>query len=180
MEVALSPDELLRQYRKKPLFDPDSLPVQLVCTDAQIKAIIPQRPPLLFVDGLTGLDINAGLIAGYRQMNPADPVFSGHFPDYPVYPGTFTVEMIGQLGLCLYYFVNNQRIDIGLDARPIRLRATKLPGALFLEPILPGDTVILLAKRLVFDGFYGSIIGQALVRGKVAVVAMGEVMILED
>lgn len=175
-----SNDELLKSYRKKPLFEVSSLAIQMEYGQAEIEKIIPHRKPLLFVDGLSALDWENGLIAGIRNMEATDPVFAGHFPEFPVYPGNFTVEMVGQLGLCLYYFVNNQRSDIGTDAKPIALRATKMAGALFLEPILPGDKVTLLAKRLKFDGYFGSMIGQAIVRGKVAVVAIGEVMILDD
>lgn len=173
-------EELLKSFRKKPLFDPAALPHALDYGAADIGRIIPHRPPLLFVDRLSALDYEQGLMAGGRTMDAGDPVFAGHFPDYPVYPGNFTVEMVGQLGLCMYYFVTKGRADIGADAKPIALRATKMAGALFMEPIRPGDEVLLLAKRIEFDGYFGSMVGQALVGGKVAVVTIGEVMILED
>jgi len=177
---AIPYDELLRKYRKKPLVELEGLPHKLECGRQDIEKIIPHRSPLLFVDTLSAVDFQNGMIAGGRIMQAADPVFSGHFPEFPVYPGNFTVEMIGQLALCLYYFVNNQRSSIGPDAKPIALRATKMGGALFQEPILPGDEVILLAQKINFDAYFGSMIGQAIVRGKVAVVTIGEVMILED
>jgi 3-hydroxyacyl-[acyl-carrier-protein] dehydratase len=119
-------------------------------------------------------------MAGERRMDPADPVFGGHFPDFPVYPGNFTVESIGQLGLCLYYFVANGLSAIAPEARPLALRATKIAGSLFIEPIRPGDTVTMLVRKHSWDGYFASLVGQALVNGKVAVVTMGEVMILED
>lgn len=171
---------LLKSFRKKALFDIEILPVKLDYGRDAIEKIIPHRPPLLFVDRLVGYDPAEGLMAGKRFMDPQDPVFAGHFPDFPVYPGNFTIETIGQLGLCMYYFVANKRSDIGSDAAPIQLRATKVGGALFVEPILPGDEVTILAKRISFDGYFAAIIGQAMVRGKVAVVTIGEVMIMND
>ncbi len=176
---AASTEALLKSFRKKPLFDKDQLPVTLNYGEADIKKIIPHRSPLLYVDKLDTYDPNEGLMAGRRLIAKDDPVFLGHFPDFAVYPGNFTVESIGQLGLCMYYFVANNRNDIADDAKPIQLRATRIMGALFIEPILPGDEVVLLAKRLSFDGYFATVIGQAIVRGKVAVVTCGEVMIID-
>jgi len=173
-------DALLKTWRKKPLFDPESLPVKLdVASDSIIK-LIPHRPPLLYVDKIISIDVSEGLIAASRKLEVDDPVFKGHFPDFPVYPGNFTVETIGQAGLCLYYFIANNRSDIATDAKPVTLRATKISGALFLEPIFPGDEITILCKKLSWDGYFASILGQAIVRGKVSVVAIGEVMILEE
>lgn len=180
MSASADTEALLKSFRKKPLFDAASLPVRLEYGQADIGRIIPHRPPVLFVDRLTGLDLDQGLMSGERTLRADDPVFSGHFPDFPVYPGNFTVESIGQLGLCLYYFVANARGDIAPDARPLSLRATKIAGSLFIEPIRPGDTITMLVRRHTWDGYFASLIGQALVNGKVAVVTMGEVMILED
>jgi 3-hydroxyacyl-[acyl-carrier-protein] dehydratase len=179
MNETTSPEALLKAWRKKPLFDPSSLPTQFQLGYADITRLIPHRPPLLYVEQLSALDHIGGLIAGSRTIDPADPILKGHFPNYPVYPGNFTVESIGQLGLCMYYFYTKQRPDLGEDTSPMQLRATKIAGALFQEPILPGDEVLLLAKILHFDGYFGSMIGQAIVRNKVAVVCIGEVMIMD-
>jgi 3-hydroxyacyl-[acyl-carrier-protein] dehydratase len=46
------------------------------------------------------------------------------------------------------------------------------------SPREPGFT--LLARKIDFDGYFASMIGQALVDGKIAVVVIGEVMILGD
>ncbi|MGI9255907.1 MAG: 3-hydroxyacyl-ACP dehydratase FabZ family protein [Salinispira sp.] len=169
-------DRLLRSKRKKPLFDPADLPVKLNYSQEFIKKIIPHRSPLLFVDRLTGLNLEQGLISGERFMNPSDPVFAGHFPDLPLYPGNFVMEMIGQLALCMNYFEAQQRTDIAPDAKPIANRLIKAQ-AYYLEPIYPGVTVSILAQKLFMDEYSISLIGQALVNGKVAVVTSGEALI---
>jgi 3-hydroxyacyl-[acyl-carrier-protein] dehydratase len=171
-------EALLKSYKRKPLADIEGLSYKISIDQTGIKRIIPQREPILYVDELVAVDLEQGIIAGQRRIDSADPVFRGHFPDFPVYPGSSTVEMIGQLGLCLYYFVENKTTVIAPTARPVPLRATRIFGALFLEPILPGKVVTLLAKKLEFDGFLGTAIGQALVDNKVACVCIYEVAFL--
>jgi 3-hydroxymyristoyl/3-hydroxydecanoyl-(acyl carrier protein) dehydratase len=140
-----------------------------------IKKIIPHREPMLLVDTLTGIDLEAESIAGTRYMDKGDPVFSGHFPDYPVYPGTMEIEMIGQVGLCLYHFLTAKNHIIGENARPVEVRATKVLGAYYLGPVTPGDDVRILARKLDYDGMFASIIGQTIVGETVCCVAVGEV-----
>ncbi len=171
-------DALVKSLRKKPLARTEGLSFKLDLGREAIERIIPQRDPILYVDRLTGVDFDSGLIAGERWIDPADPVFNGHFPDFPVYPGSYTVEMIGQLGLCLYYFLENKKTEVSPDAKPLPLRATRIISAVFMEPILPGKTVTLLAQKLEFDGFLATAVGQALVDGKVACVSVGEVAFL--
>ena len=96
-----------------------------------------------------------------------------------MYPGTLTVEMLGQISLCLYYFITNQTDRIGEDASPPPVRATRILGAYFLEPIKPGDTVTLLAKRMEYDGFMARAVGQAIVNDKISCVTAGEVFFLD-
>ena len=172
-------EALLKSYKKKPLADVEGLSVKLSIDREKIKLIIPQRDPILYLDALIGVDYEREIIAGSRSIDPADPVFRGHFPGFPVYPGTYTVEMIGQLGLCLYYFLQNKTDVINPAAAPLALRATRIIGALFPSPILPGKEVILIAKKLAYDGFLATAIGQAIVDNKVACVSIGEVAFLQ-
>ena len=175
-----NPDKELRRNRKKPLFDSTSIATPVDFPKTDIERIIPHRDPLLFVDHIDGLDIDEGLISGSRTLDPSDPIFKGHFPEVPLYPGNFTLEMIGQLGLCLFYFDQNKTTSIAPDATPVPARATRIMGAYYLEPIPPGAKVQLLAKKIDFDGYFASMIGQALVDGKVAVVTIGEVIIMAE
>jgi 3-hydroxyacyl-[acyl-carrier-protein] dehydratase len=172
-------EALLKQYKRKPLASVEGLSHSLAVGRDGIEKILPHRDPILYVDRLTGIDFERGIIAGTRIIDPADPVFRGHFPEFPVYPGSSTVEMIGQLSLCLYYFIENKTTVVAPDARPFPLRATRILGALFQEPILPGMTVTLIAQKLEFDGFLATAVGQAIVNGKIACVSVGEVAFLE-
>ena len=168
---------LLKQYRKSPLAS--SVPIQLDFGRREIERIIPHRDPILLLDSLTGLDPAEGILTGTRHVPAEDPVFRGHFPDMPLYPGTLTVEMIGQLGLCLYHFVMTGGAEIAEDARPVPVRATRILGSSFLEPIRPDSEVTLVAKGLENDGFFAAAIGQAMVGDVVCCVSVGEVCFLE-
>jgi 3-hydroxyacyl-[acyl-carrier-protein] dehydratase len=55
---------------------------------------LPHRPPFLFVDGV--ISVGDSEISAYRNIELADEVFKGHFPDYPVYPGVLIIEGMAQ------------------------------------------------------------------------------------
>lgn len=169
-------EDLLKRYKKKPIVSPGELSVSLQINKEGIKKIIPHREPMLLVDSLTGLDVDQGVITGTRYLDPKDPVFSGHFPEYPVYPGNLQIEMVGQLGLCLYYFVQNKTSEISPDAAAVDIRATKVLGALFSAPLLPGTEAVIMARQVEFDGFFGAAVGQVISGGTVCCTAVGEVV----
>lgn len=145
-----------------------------------IKKIIPHRDPFLLLDSLTGLDLDEDeeTITGCRFISGEDPVFRGHFPGSPVYPGSLQLEMAGQLGLCLTYFVLNSTFAIPEESRPVPVRATKILGALFLSPVLPDRNVVIISKKLDYDGYFGRVIGQILDGETVCSVCVSEVLFL--
>jgi 3-hydroxyacyl-[acyl-carrier-protein] dehydratase len=57
--------------------------------------LIPQRPPFLMVDSIV-----AGLPGQHAtsvyKIATDNPVFAGHFPDYPVFPGVLVIENMAQ------------------------------------------------------------------------------------
>jgi 3-hydroxymyristoyl/3-hydroxydecanoyl-(acyl carrier protein) dehydratase len=188
-------DALLKKYRKKPLVTEEERRASAsfspaVFSQEELKRILPHRAPFLLVDEVTGADLltadvatedgMGSLVCGRRFLDPADPVFQGHFPEYPLYPGCLQVEMTGQLGLCLAYFIRQGKIAIPEDARPPAIRATRLLGALFLEPLLPGQDALLYAREIGYDGYFGTVLGQVVAGGKVCSVSAAEVMFLDE
>ena len=173
-------DAILKKYRKKPLISLEGAGV--LFSQEELKRILPHRDPFLLVDTVTWVEtpvVEGSAIAGKRFIDPADPVFQGHFPDFPLYPGCLQVEMSGQLGLCLAYFLKRGEVSIPADATPAPVRATRLLGALFLEPLLPGKEAILLARGIAYDGYFGTVLGQVIADGKVCSVSAAEVMFLD-
>ncbi|MCK5241221.1 beta-hydroxyacyl-ACP dehydratase, partial [bacterium] len=158
-------EKILKGFRKKAIATLETLPESLVYSQTHIKKLIPHRDPFLLLDQLIGLDLEQGIILGSRIVSAQDPVFQGHFPDLPVYPGSLQLEMIGQLGLCLYHFLTHRSSVVQENATPIQVRATKILGAHFLEPIGPDKEVQVIAKKLEHETYFGTVVGQVLCAG---------------
>ncbi|MDH4257758.1 MAG: beta-hydroxyacyl-ACP dehydratase [Candidatus Aminicenantes bacterium] len=179
-------ENLLRQYRKSQITTLQQLEkkpgfVKLDYTQEEIKKIIPHREPFLLIDRIIGVDLTKGqeTIIGSRLISRSDPVFQGHFPDYPIYPGSLQLEMSGQLGLCLTYFVIHDKTAIDKNTKAVSVRATKIYGALFLEPVFPDREVILISQKLEYNGYFGTVLSQVISDHKVCCASVAEVIFLD-
>jgi len=170
--------KLTRLYRKKVLANPDTFPFQFDYAGDDIERLIPHRNPFLFLDKLFALDLENATLAGRKRLIPDLPFFRGHFPSYPVFPGSLQVETIGQLGLCLHHFVgkNTHLIDRGASSPDVR--ATRICDAYFRTELRPGDDMVVLARLVEHDAYLGKILGQVTLHGEVAAVALLEVVFL--
>ncbi len=167
-------DRLLRQYRKKPLVSFENLPRNL--DDQSVERLIPHRGPMLMVDRVVGVDLEEALIYGVRTISPDHIGLEGHFPGYPVLPGVIQIEMLGQLALCMYRFLEHNALTLPAELPELNIRASKILGAQFLSEIRPGDEVTLVAKRLEADEYFASTIAQAFVGERICCVMAGEVV----
>lgn len=171
-------EKLLKSYRRKALVKPQDVPVELDFGRNDIERILPHRDPFLLLDHLSGLDREKRIITGSYRPSPESDLFKGHFPDYPVYPGSLQVEAVGQLGLCLVHFIETASDSIGSDASAPDIRATRVCGAFYRGEVRPGDTMTLMAQVVDYDAYFGTLLGQVLVDGNIATVALLEVTFL--
>jgi 3-hydroxyacyl-[acyl-carrier-protein] dehydratase len=153
-------DGVVRAARRRPLFDWTAVPA-LDLARSDIERLLPHRDPFLFVDRITNADLAALKIAGRRRIDPADPVFCGHFPDEPVYPGVLQLEMMGQLGLCLFG-LSRAAAPTRPEPQTTSVRALKVHHALYLAPVGPGDELVILAKIIDWNDYTGTCVGQLL------------------
>lgn len=96
---------------------------------------IPHRPPFLLVDDIIAFEKDVTCTAR-RHVDPADPVFGGHFPGNPVYPGVLILEHMAQAAC----FLMNHSSDGAPDGSiPVLGKADKVRWSAMVKP---GDTLV--------------------------------------
>lgn len=123
--------EMAKQFSETapPIYNPDAEPVMDIL---KIKELLPHRYPFLMVDKI--IEIKDNYIVGIRNVTTNEPIFDGHFPDEPVFPGVMQIEAMAQVG---GLFVLNQ-----MDPnKSFSTYFMKIDGIKFRKKIVPGDTL---------------------------------------
>lgn len=141
----------------------------------EIYCILPHRDPFVLLDTITSVDLSQQAIKAHRKILANDPVFKGHFPNNPIYPGVLQVEMMGQAALCLAYFIKENTAIVRSDAKPIKSLFTKIHHTAFLDSILPNETVDIIAKMHVIDDLLGIALCQLIKNNKIISYSILEV-----
>lgn len=130
-------------------------------TREEVRAILPHRPPMLFVDTVDRLVPGVELTARFTP-DPGLPLFAGHFPGAPVFPGSCTAEALAQAVDILLL-----REERYAGKEPLLAGIRK---ASFHRRVSPGETLILHVCILEERPELGSVLcrGQAMVGEELA------------
>jgi len=100
-----------------------------------IKKILPHRYPILLVDRVTEMTTNESITA-YKNISISEPVFEGHFPDQPIYPGVYIIEGMAQVGGILA-FESHRHEKVDMHGKIVYFMS--IDKAKFRVPVSPGD-----------------------------------------
>ena len=151
-------ERLIKRLRRAPLLSEEGGSAAASQGPSAVERLIPHRPPFRLIDSIDRIDIGARTIRGSRRLQEDDPVFAGHFPGAPVYPGVLQVETMGQLGLCLAGLLGGDGASNG-SPQP-QVRAIRIHHALFIETLAPGDRLAVTAGLVEDNGLTAVCAGQ--------------------
>ncbi len=121
--------------------------------------VLPHRPPFLFVDRISELEVGVSAI-GHWRLNGDEWFFSGHFPGRPTLPGVLMCEAIAQLGAYALLTAPEHSSKLPLFGG--------IDSARFRRQVVPGDELELRANLSRISARAGKGSGQAIVNGEVA------------
>jgi 3-hydroxyacyl-[acyl-carrier-protein] dehydratase len=136
---------------------------------SEIERMIPHRPPFLWIDRVEELEPGARCVA-VKFVDPADPIFAGHFPAKPILPGVLLIEAVAQTAGVMLGSSNSEATGggVALLAAVNRFK--------FLKPVTPGQELRIETKKLTDVGQMAYISGTVWVEGKR--VASGELSVV--
>ena len=98
----------------------------------QILQAIPHRPPFLWIDEVVEHDETS--LHARTFLDPELPVFQGHFPGTPIFPGVLQCEAALQAAAILIA----QLIKVPTGDVPV---ATRINNVKFRRIVKPGETI---------------------------------------
>jgi 3-hydroxyacyl-[acyl-carrier-protein] dehydratase len=101
----------------------------------EIQKILPHRYPFLLVDKVVSMSEGENIVA-YKNVSISEPVFQGHFPDHPIYPGVMILEGMAQAGGILAFKSGGYTEEQMKDKV---MYFMSIDGAKFRNPVKPGD-----------------------------------------
>ena len=173
-------ERLAKSAQRRPLWIPAESASRVSVGRREIERLLPHRDPFLLIDAVTEVGLAEQAIRGRRRVNPDDPVFRGHFPGNPIYPGVLQLETIGQLGLCLLHFLASGSTTIAAETAPRDSRAVKIHFAQFLAPVGPGDELIVVCRAISVNDYTGICAGQILRGGTICSFGVLEVYFVDE
>jgi len=155
----------------------ERLPVsQTLYNVIEIQKILPHRFPFLLVDRITALEPGVS-IEGYKNVSISEPVFQGHFPDHPIYPGVMIIEGMAQAGGVLAFKSMDESGQEATQDKVVYFMS--IDKAKFRAPVTPGDRLVYRLNVLKNKGAIWFLDGKAYVDDKLVAEAQLKAMIVD-
>ncbi|WP_295419124.1 3-hydroxyacyl-ACP dehydratase FabZ [Sulfurovum sp.] len=142
----------------------------------EIQKILPHRYPFLLVDRITELK-EGEYIEGYKNISISEPVFQGHFPDHPIYPGVMIIEGMAQAGGVLAFKSMDNASQEEIENKVVYFMS--IDKAKFRAPVTPGDQLVYKISVIKNKGAVWQLNAQAYVDDKVVAQAELKAMIVD-
>jgi 3-hydroxyacyl-[acyl-carrier-protein] dehydratase len=140
----------------------------------QILDLLPHRPPFLWIDRV--LELESGIrCVTTKYIDPAEPVFIGHFPGHPILPGALIIEAAAQTAAVMVGAKGNRNaLDAPHEEGPgHRLAAVR--SFRFFKPVYPGSELRIEATMASALDCLASIEARVWVEGQE--IARGELFV---
>ncbi len=100
----------------------------------EIRELLPHRYPMLLVDRIVDYDDES--LTALKTVTINEPVFQGHFPHYPVFPGVLILESMVQASAIM------ASLSLGAKASDNRVYLfAGIDNARFKKQVIPGDCI---------------------------------------
>tara|TARA_R110002072_G_scaffold301854_1_gene482645 strand:+ start:20463 stop:21863 length:1401 start_codon:yes stop_codon:yes gene_type:complete len=166
--------KVLKEYWKKKQksgkdFDLEKAPLYDI---NDIERMLPHRFPFLMVDKI--MEIFEESIIGVKNVTMNEPIFTGHFPGNPIFPGVLQIEAMAQVGGIFAL----SKLD---DPHLYSTYFMKIDKVKFKQKVIPGDTIVFDLKLLspIRRGLV-NMGGKAYVNGNVVMEAEMLAQVIKD
>ena len=135
---------------------------------------LPHRYPFLMVDRIINIDRDESAI-GIKNVSFNEPIFQGHFPGKPVFPGVLIIEAMAQTAGAI---VIAHDAAMGVS-KSIVLMLT-IDKAKFRRPATPGDQIEFHIRKIQRRRTVGRYEAKAMVNGVLIAEAEVGAMIVPE
>ncbi|MBN9333252.1 3-hydroxyacyl-ACP dehydratase FabZ [Devosia sp.] len=137
-----------------------------------ILAALPHRYPMLMIDRIVDIKGDDSAV-GIKNVTFNEPIFQGHFPNNPIFPGVLILEGMAQTAGAIVI-----KYDASGDSKSI-VMLLGIDSARFRKPAGPGDTIEYHISKLHRRRTVGRYRAEAKVDGVVIAEAELTAMIVE-
>ena len=142
----------------------------------EIQKILPHRYPFLLLDRVTKLEEGVSIEA-YKNVSISEPIFQGHFPDHPIYPGVMIIEGMAQAGGVLAFKSSSEEEQEEAANKVVYFMS--IDKAKFRSPVTPGDQLVYKLTVIKQRGAIWQLDAKAYVDDKLVAQAELKAMIVD-